>query len=129
MAGYRDQVVPIVVTLFGSLLTVEFLYSFITYRRDVLIAIFVLLYAIFQGTKKYITHSAYPDRRDGKVDPRRTSLVGVCGIGMNISAIIITRLIFDLFMVVRGKVHMTWWQYIDLFSIGLTFLFSFLANK
>lgn len=130
MASYRDQVLPIVVTLFGSLLTVDFMYSFITYKREVLITTFILVYVIFMNLKKYITHSApYPKRKDGRLDTRRSSLVGFCGVGMNIATIIITRLIFDMFMVARGKIHMKWWQYIDLFTIGITFLFSFLVNK
>lgn len=129
MSSYKDQVIPIVVTLFGSLLTVEFLYSFITYKREVLITIFVLIYGIFVYLKKHITTTVYPNRKDGRVEPRRATLVGFCGLVMNICIIIITRLIFDMFMVVRVKIHMVWWQYIDLFTIGITFLFSFLVNK
>lgn len=129
MASYRDQVIPIVVTLSVSLLTVEFLYSLITHKREVLAAIFVFIYALFMYLKKYITESVYPSRKDGRVEPRRTSLTGLCNLAMNICVVIITRLIFDMFMVARVKIHMVWWQYIDLFAIGITFLVSFLVNK
>ncbi len=129
MSSYRDQVIPIVATLFGSLLTVEFLYSYVTYNRGVLVVSFLLLYGILKNAKQYVVHTLYPDRKDGKIEPRRASITGFCGLGMNISAIIITRLVFDIFMMIRGKIHMKWWQYIDLFTMGITFLSSFLVNK
>ena len=129
MASYKDQVIPIAVTLSSSLLTVEFLYSFVTYKHEVLIVIFVLIHMIFGQVKKYVTHTLYPPRKDGRVEPRRTSIVGFCTLCTNICTIIITRLIFDMFMAFRVKIHMKWWHYIDLFSIAITFLFSFLVNK
>ena len=121
--------IPIVVTLSVSLLTVEFLYSLITHKREVLAAIFVFIYALFMYLKKYVAESVYPSRKDGRVEPRRTSLTALCNLAMNICVVVITRLIFDMFMVARVKIHMVWWQYIDLFAIGITFLVSFLVNK
>lgn len=127
--SYKDQVIPIAVTLFGSLLTVEFLYSFVTYKHELLIAIFVLIYAIFMYAKKYVTHTVYPPRKDGRIEPRKTSLIGFCSLGMSVCVIVITRLVFDMFMAFRVKVHMKWYYYVDLFAIVITFLFSFLVNK
>lgn len=131
MSGYSEQVIPIVVTLFGSLLTVDFLYSFITQRRDILVAIFVLVYGLFYNAKKYVAQSLYPvaSGTTTRTDPRRASLITLCSLGMNITAIVATRLFFDMFMSARGKTSLVWWQYIDLFSIGLTFLSAFLVNK
>lgn len=114
-------------TLFGSLVTVDFLYSFITQRRDILIAIVVLVYGLFYNTKKYVAQTLYPVAK--RNDPRRASLITLCVLGMSVTAIVATRLFFDMFMSARGKTALVWWQYIDLLSIGITFLSAFLVNK
>lgn len=129
MANYRDQVLPIAITLSSSLLTAEFLYSYVTYKHELLIAIFVLIYMLFASLRKHITRDVYPPRKDGRTVPRAVAITGFCTVSMSVCTIVITRLIFDMFIVFRVKIRMKWWYYIDLFAIIITFLFSFLSNK
>ena len=122
-APYKGQVIPVVVTIFASLLTVQYLYT-ITNQRELLCAIFLVIYIIAAGVKDYVTTVVYPERSDGKIDHRRLIIMNACDLITNIAIVVITRLIFDIFISVRVKIDLAWWDYIVLASLGFTFVFS-----
>lgn len=113
----QNQMVPFIVTLFGSILTVQYLYT-ITQQREILGTIFLLIYVVVQAAKTYITTVRYPERTDGKPpNPRRAYLVMTCDIILNIIIVILTKLAYDAFNVLRFKVTLYWWDYLVIFSL------------
>lgn len=113
----KNQIISTVVTLFGSLLTVQYLYT-ITHQRELLITIFLLIYVSVQGVKTYITTVRYPDRTDDKPhNPRRAYLVSACDIVLSIVIVTLTKLAYDVFNALRLKVELHWWDYMIIFSL------------
>ena len=123
----KSQIVPIVVTIFASVLTVQYLYT-ITNQKEVLAAGFLLLYIIAAGTKDWCVRTLYPPRKDGKVEHRREVIVSACDVFMAITVVVISSLVFDIFISVKVKITLEWWDYIVLFSLGFTFLFFFIFS-
>lgn len=113
----KNQMIPFVVTLFGSLVTVQYLYT-ITQQRELLAVIFLLIYVTVQGLKTYVTTVRYPERTDGKPpNPRRAYLVSACDIMLSIVIVVLTTLAYDAFTTLRFKVELHWWDYLVIFSL------------
>lgn len=113
----KSQIVSTVVTLFGSLLTVQYLYT-ITHQRELLAIIFLLIYIAVQGIQTYITTVRYPARTDGKpANPRRAYLVSACDIVLSIIIVILSALVYDAINALRLKITLYWWDYIVIISL------------
>ena len=120
---YKSQFISFIVTIFASLITVQYLYT-ITHQRELLCAAFLLIYIIAHGSKDWITRSLYPDRADHKVEHRRMIMLMACDLVINIAVVVISKLVFDMFVSFRVKVNVQWWEYITLVALGLTFVFE-----
>jgi len=125
--SYTNQIIPFIVTIFASFITVQYLYT-ITNQRELLCLVFVIIYLIISTLKSYIIISLYPDRKDGKVDIRRIYMVSFCDLLLSIIIVILTKLIFDIFSSVIVKLHMKWYDYMVAISITIVFVFSFIKS-
>ena len=127
-SSYNSQIISFVVTIFASVLTVQYLYT-ITNKKEILCLIFLLVLVIIASIREYIIIDIYPDRADGKIETRRAYLVRFCDLITSITIIILVTIIFDMFNSIMLKIHLQWWDYIAFFSILLTFVFSYLESK
>jgi hypothetical protein len=120
----KNQLIPFIVTFFGALLTLQYLYT-ITNQRELLIIVFLLIIVIVRAVRNYIVTERYPDRPDGLVNPRRAYLTSSCDIVVNVCVIILTRIVYDVLNSSRLKANLQWWNYMTFFALTLAFILYF----
>jgi len=123
----KNQLIPFIVTFAGALLTLQYLYS-ITNQRELLVVIFLLIVVIVHAVKNYIVTERYPDRVDGKINPRRAYLTTSCDIVTSIAAVILTKLVYDMLNAARLKEQLPWWDYMILIALTLSFVLYFIHS-
>ncbi len=122
--SYASQILPILITVATSMVTVQYLYTF-TNQSLLLIIIFGLIYIVIEKIQVYIQLNLYPERHDGGVDIRRVYMVTICDLIKSFILGILTKLFYDIFNSVGIKLHIKWYQFmvavptLIVFSISL----------
>lgn len=117
-----SQLIPIVTTIFASLVTVQLLYQ-ITNQTLLLIIAFAVVMLVLLAAQDYIVTSLYPDRKDGKVHTRRRLLVRLLDFLASIVFIIITNLVYDVITVTAAKMTAPWYIVLQVAFVIIFFVF------
>ena len=139
--AYTSQIVPFVVSLFTSFLTVRFLYS-ITNQKSILCILFLLVYVIVSWIRKYIKETLYPEhhhkdslttppqqQQQQKIQPiQRIYLLTFMDILSSILIFILTQIIVDIFYAFIIKVTFRWYDYIVVLSLTIVVALHFILS-
>lgn len=124
----NNQYIPLIITIFASLLTLPFLYT-LTNDRSVLCVVFVISYVIIDAIKDYIVNTLYPNRKDGKVETRRIYLVKLCEFMTSVIVVIFMKLLFEWINILRVKMNIQWYSGMVLAATIITFVFSYIESN
>ena len=153
--SYTSQIVPFIVTIFTSFLTVRYLYT-ITNQKSLLTILFLIIYIIISWIRKYVKETLFPEHKhiDTPAPSETTPVInGGGGAGttsitqvtvkppiqkiylmtfldilLSVIVVILSTLIFDIFRAFIAKVTFRWFDYIVVMSLTILFALSFILS-
>lgn len=130
MSSYTNKLLPLISTLLLSYMGTSVLYT-ITNQKEILIAIFLVLFLVVSSIKLFITEYVFPEEKKGKtiIERKKRDLDEdtILQLLDFISSIIITIMMFifaDIFTITINTIQFQWFEYIVLFELPLFFIIT-----